>query len=235
MLSQSKIENFRLAAGGDEDIRGLDIAMNDAARMGGIERIGDLRAEIEQGIRGHGPAADAFTKRLPFKDFHHQIGAPIVFADVVNRADSGMIQRRCGARFALEAFERGRIACEVRGEKFERDLTTQARIFRAKYLPHAAAAQRVENAVMRDCFADHCYVRSNLFARHRKQLRAMAQAAKRERIRVWRRKRKVRKSPNAGREGLVPRQNSCNFCTTRGFHSPAAKGAPAPGHNRLQI
>ena len=88
LLGQSKIENFCLPAGRDEDIRGLDVAMNDAAGMGGIERIGELRAKIEQGIGGHGPAADALAKRLPFEDFHHQIRAAVVFADVVNRADS---------------------------------------------------------------------------------------------------------------------------------------------------
>ncbi len=155
LLGQSKIENFCLAAGGDENIRGLDVAVNDAASMGRIKRIGNLRAEIEQGIGGHGPAADAFTERLTFEDLHDQIGAPIVLAHVVNRANGRMIQRRGGTSLALEPLESRRIAREFHGKKFERDLTTQTRVFRAKDLSHAATAERIEDAVVRNCFANH--------------------------------------------------------------------------------
>ena len=34
-LGQSKVEDFGLPAGGEEDVRGFDVAMNDALRMGG--------------------------------------------------------------------------------------------------------------------------------------------------------------------------------------------------------
>jgi hypothetical protein len=63
-----------------------------------------------------------------------------------------------------------------------------------------------------------------MFARHRKQLRAMAQAAKRERVSGWRRKWKERMSPNASREALIQHHNSRNFSRRPGFHFPAAKG-----------
>lgn len=47
-FGEAKIEDLRMASAGDEDIRGLDIAMNNAVRVGGIERAGNLDAPIEE-------------------------------------------------------------------------------------------------------------------------------------------------------------------------------------------
>jgi hypothetical protein len=89
--------------------------MNDTAGMGGVERVGNLCAEIEQGIGGHGAAADAFAKRLPFENFHDEVRAPVVLAHVVDGANRRVIQGRGGTSLALEAFERGWIAHELGG------------------------------------------------------------------------------------------------------------------------
>src|SRR5580693_7544274 len=42
-----------------KNIRGLDVAMDDAFRMRGVQRIGGLDAGFEQGIERHRPAGDA--------------------------------------------------------------------------------------------------------------------------------------------------------------------------------
>ena len=45
---QAKIENLGVAALGDEYIRGLDVAVDDAFGVGGIERVGDFDGQREQ-------------------------------------------------------------------------------------------------------------------------------------------------------------------------------------------
>ena len=57
-LGQSEIENLCLVAVGHKNVGGLDVAMNDPFGVRGIERVGDLRAEIEQRIEFHGLAVD---------------------------------------------------------------------------------------------------------------------------------------------------------------------------------
>ena len=150
LLRQPEIEDFCRTPVRDENVRRLDIAMHDAPGMRRVERIGDLRAPIEQQIDGKRPPAEAFPKRLPLDQFHHQKRPAFVLAHVVDRADARMIESRGRARFALEAFERGRIPHEVLRQEFQRHLAPQPRIFGAKNLAHAAAAQDFYDPVMGD-------------------------------------------------------------------------------------
>ena len=45
---QAKIQDLGLPALGDKDIRRLDVAVHNSAGVGGIERVSDLDAQVEQ-------------------------------------------------------------------------------------------------------------------------------------------------------------------------------------------
>ena len=47
-FGEAEIENFCVAALGDEDVGGFDVAVDDACGVGGIERFGDLDADFEE-------------------------------------------------------------------------------------------------------------------------------------------------------------------------------------------
>ncbi len=42
---EAEVENFCVAAFGDEDVGGLDVAVDDAGAMSGVESVGDFDAE----------------------------------------------------------------------------------------------------------------------------------------------------------------------------------------------
>ena len=46
-LRQAKVQHLRVAARGGEDVRGLDVPVDDPLRVGGVEGVGDLDREIE--------------------------------------------------------------------------------------------------------------------------------------------------------------------------------------------
>ena len=154
VFGEAEIENFCLAARSDEDIRGLDIAMNYAAGMSGVERVGNLNGEIEERGKSNWAAADSLAERLAFEKLHDEKRAAIRFAYIEERADAGMIERGDGAGFALKAFEHGGIVSEFAGEKFQRDEAAETDVFGAEDLAHAAAAERFDDAIMRECLAD---------------------------------------------------------------------------------
>ena len=52
---------------------------------------------------GSGAAAQSVAQRLAFEQLRHDVRRAVVAADVVDREDVRVIQRRGGARFLLEA------------------------------------------------------------------------------------------------------------------------------------
>jgi hypothetical protein len=101
-----------------EDIRGLDVAVHDPLGMRGVERIGHLDADLQQPLHVHRAAADAMFERGAVHEFHGDEGMAGILADLINRADVGVIQGRGGAGLAAETFERNGIARQFCRKKF---------------------------------------------------------------------------------------------------------------------
>src|SRR5437899_2929020 len=66
-----------------------------------------------------------------------------------------MIQRRCSLSFTSKAGERLRIASNILRQELQRDKAMQAGVLRLVDHTHPAAAQLLDDAVMRDGLADH--------------------------------------------------------------------------------
>ena len=81
-----------MAAFGDEDVGGLDVAMNDAFGVGGIERIGNVSGNVEEAVQVHGTAGDDVLEGLALETFHDDEGLAVFLADVIDRADIGMVE-----------------------------------------------------------------------------------------------------------------------------------------------
>ena len=94
-----------MAALGDKNVGWLDVAMNDAFRVSGVESFSNFGREGEQSLQLQRATADAMLERGAFKIFHGDEGLSVLLADVVNRADIGMIQCGRGLCFALETGE----------------------------------------------------------------------------------------------------------------------------------
>ena len=140
----------------DKDVRWLDVAVNDAFAMGGVERVGDLGAEIEHEVDGQRFSVDAVFEGLAFEIFHRQVGSAVFFADVIDGADVGVVQRRGSAGFAAEAVKDGKLTANLVGEKFERNETPQAGVLGFVDHTHSPAAKLFDYSIMGYGFADHC-------------------------------------------------------------------------------
>ncbi len=111
--------------------------MHDPLVVGRRQRARDLRAVYQRLLDGESAAPQARFKRLALDEFHHEV----VGADIVQRADVGMVERSHRSGFAFEAV----------GERLLRDLdsdlTVQAGIARAEDLAHAALAEQCVDSV----------------------------------------------------------------------------------------
>ncbi len=60
-LGKAKIENFDGATLGDENVGGLDVAVDDAFFVGGVEGIGELDADVDGARNRQGTERDQFV------------------------------------------------------------------------------------------------------------------------------------------------------------------------------
>ena len=153
-FGQPEIENLRVAAAGDEQIRRLDVAVDDPGGVRRLERVGDLDRERQQQIDLERAPGDAMLQRRPVEELHDEERAAVLLADIVDGADVGVIQRRRGARLAAESGQGLGIVGEVRRQELQRDEALQPRILGFVDDAHSAAAQLLGDAVVRDGLTD---------------------------------------------------------------------------------
>ena len=79
----------------------------------------------------------------------------VLLADVVNGADVGMVQCGSSLRLALEAGESLRVSATSSGRNFSATKRCKPRVFSLVDHTHPAAAQLLDDAVMRDGLSDH--------------------------------------------------------------------------------
>ena len=104
---------------------------------------------------GSAPPAISWCSGVPSSNSIAMKWLAGVLSDVVDGADVRMIQGRGGAGLALKPFDRTRISRQLLGEEFQRNDAPQPRVFGPVDDAHAALAQLLQDAIVRDGLADH--------------------------------------------------------------------------------
>ena len=86
---------------------------------------------------------------------HRDEGKAILFADVVNRANIGVVQGRSSLRLALKAGQGLRVAGNLIGQELQRHKTVKPNVFSLVDHTHPATAEFLNDAVVRDGLANH--------------------------------------------------------------------------------
>ncbi len=136
--------------------------MDDSFGVRGIERVGNFDSELEHLVERECAALDPMLQRLTVQIFHHDERMPADrfarlkrdLANLVDRADIRMVQRGCSASLAAEALKSGRVANHAIREKFERHEAAEFGVLGLVHDAHPAAAQLLDDAVVRDGSAD---------------------------------------------------------------------------------
>jgi hypothetical protein len=129
--------------------------MHDTFGVGGLQCVRHLNPYVQHvfGLQRH--AADSVFERLALHQLHHDKRPALVLADIVNRADIGVIQRRGGAGLALKAFQRLLVSGVIIGKELQSDKPAEPRIFGFEDHTHAAASELFEHVVVGNGPAGH--------------------------------------------------------------------------------
>ena len=112
--------------------------MNNVFAMSRVERIGNLDAVLQNEFGLEGMIADLIGERLAHQQFHHDKLLAIMFFDLIDGADVGMVEGGGRAGLAQEARRNFRAALETIGQHLDGDAASQAQIFRFVNYSHSA-------------------------------------------------------------------------------------------------
>ena len=128
------------------DVLGLDVPVDDAAGVAVVERLGDLRPDVEDVAQPERALAKELPEVRRRQHGHHEEERPLVPAEVVNRHDGRVVHLRHDLGLALEALLG--VLREVSGRnELDGDVPVQDRVLRAVDDAHPAPAQFGEDFV----------------------------------------------------------------------------------------
>ena len=152
-LRQSEIQNFGVPTLSHEEVGRLDVAMHNALRMRGVERVGNLDRQVQQRFHFYRAGADAVLQRRAFEQFHGDERLPVLFADVMNGTDVGMIQGGGRLRFSFEARQCLRVFGHIFRKEFQGHEAVQPGVLGLVHHTHTATAKPFQDAVVRKSLA----------------------------------------------------------------------------------
>ncbi len=132
----------------DENIRGLDVTVNNSLRVCRVQGVCDFNSQFEKFVERQWLAGNALPKGLAVEKLHRNELPAVLLADVVNGADVRVIQRRCRLPFSPETLESGKILGHLRREEFQADGAMEPRVLSLVNDTHAAATKLFDDAVV---------------------------------------------------------------------------------------
>ncbi len=165
-LGQPEIQDLHAPVAEHEEVRRLEIPMDQPVIVRRGEAARDLERDVDRLARRERPLVQTLAQGLALEKLGHEVGRSLVRAHIVEHENVGMVQGAGRARLLLEASETIRIGGERGGQHLDRDLTSQAGVARSIDLAHAPRAERRQDLVR----AELCTVRdghegTNLAAR----------------------------------------------------------------------
>ncbi len=147
LAHEPEVDQQRAAVAAQEDVRRLDVAVEDPALVRMVQRVRDLR-ERRGGARAvdapgrvdEAAARDHVGERRPLDQLHREEPGAVAVADLLDVHDVVVAQAGRRIRFAQEALDRGGLQREVRLEDLERDELAAGATARPIDDTHPAAA-----------------------------------------------------------------------------------------------
>ena len=150
LAQQLRVDSIRsstAAGSGQHDVRGLQVAVDDAMSVSTSERSSDLGPDAESLIKRQRATGQSSGKTLAIDELHHEEISLALGNDVVQCADVRVIESGNQFRFAFEAVAQIRSCRQVGPQRLQRDGPVQSRITRAIDGSHPTDADRLDDVI----------------------------------------------------------------------------------------
>ena len=147
---QAEIEDLdpSLMGGIEPDVAGLDVAVDQAAFVGGGQPLGDLPADPQHlGDARLAALLQPLVQRHALEELHRQEGDAVVLIDLEDGDDVVVVDGGHGLGLAQEALAGAGVGGQAGQHRLEGDEAFQLEVFGLVDDAHAAAAQFLEDAI----------------------------------------------------------------------------------------
>jgi hypothetical protein len=150
----AEVADLRRAHLADEDVAGLDVAVDDAARVRELEALEDLHQDLGKDLELRTVAGDqVIAEAAAHHALHRDERVLVVLAVLVDRDDARVVEVAGRLRLALEALERvlGVLRVEVAlADDLQRDVAADHRVVALVDDAHPAPAELADDLVLAD-------------------------------------------------------------------------------------
>ena len=126
---EAEVAEVDLVVGAEQDVRGLDVAVDEPRVVRGVQRVGDMGHERRRVLRRERPGGgDTLAQIVAVDEPHGDVRPSVALAVVVDRDDVGVLDRRRRTRLAQEALANARIAEQPGRDDLQRDGTVETQL-----------------------------------------------------------------------------------------------------------
>lgn len=134
----------------EQEVRRLQITMDDAARVRSVHGLRRLSQPPERFYGRNPPSAQPFVDAAAALVLHDDVRTPVQLPDVVNGDDVGVPAEPSGQdRLAREAFGNGRVGAQLGCQELDGDLSFELEVVSEDYFSGRAAAEGLQKSVAR--------------------------------------------------------------------------------------
>ncbi len=146
-LGDAEVEDLDPPVLRQEEVGGLEVAVDDAVLVRGGEAAGDLLGVLDGLAERQRAGGEHLAERAALEELGDEVGGAVVGADVEEGEDVGVVEGAGEAGLLLEAAEAVGVLAVLGGEDLDGDVAVEAGVAGAVDLAHPAGPDRAPDLV----------------------------------------------------------------------------------------
>ncbi len=153
----TKVANLDVTVVGDHDVARLHVAVDHSVLVGIVQRLGHGNKDLQGVEHLHGTLRfrDYLIQRRTGNVLEDQIIDTLMFGDIVDSGDSGMVQTGGCLSLTKKSFLGFRVRDQLLRENLDGHRAVEQRVVAVIDDAHAATAKLFDDVVATDCGVDH--------------------------------------------------------------------------------